>query len=137
MPLAFETLNGRWSDFVGDVLKKRIALGTTLRESILLDASNGSLRILCPDDFHHATLRRHKDFLAETFAEFFGSRISFEPLMPGEAPEFPRRDAITPAVPGAPRPELSSASAPVAAGTEHPLIEVLKREFGAERVGGE
>jgi hypothetical protein len=116
-------VHGRWNDFVGDILKKKIALGTTLREVHLLDARNGMLRISCPDDFHHATLRRHKEFLSDAFEQFFGSRISFEPVM--------QKD-VEPAANAGPTPR--AAQEPGNGNGEHPLISVLKREFDAEKM---
>ncbi len=119
----------RWKDFVGSVRTKKIALGTTLSESSLLDTRNGTLRLSCPDDFHLATLKRHKDYLAETFEQFFGARAMFEPVLQGtpltSASPGNGHDASEPThgIPGNGHGEA-----------EHPLLTILRRDFGAERV---
>ncbi len=119
----------RWKEFVGAVRTKKIALGTTLSESSLLDTRNGTLRLACPDDFHLATLKRHKDYLAETFEQFFGARALFEPVLQGTAPApvSPGNGHDTP-VPG------NGGNGNGHGAVEHPLLTILRRDFGAERV---
>ena len=124
-----EELHSRWPEFVNGIRAKKIALGTTLSESQLLEAGNGTLRLSCPDDFHLATLKRHKQYLADTFEQFFGKPVLFEPVLQGmNHASAPHSNTLRASEPKAA--ELDSGKN----GYEHPLIAMLKRDFGAERI---
>ena len=125
-----DTVVHRWPDFVQDVTKNRIAVGTTLSESRLLDLSEGFVRIGCPDDYHLSTLKRNKDFLAESFHRITGSRISIEPVLhkePSSATETARATVNIPA----PQQDLP---APSGRAEEHPVVRALIKVLGAEKV---
>ena len=124
----------RWSEVVGDVLKKRIAVGTTLSESEFIDVENGSVRIGCQDEYHLTTLRQYKDYLSETVLRILGVRVAVEPVL--------RLDQRPSVITYTPAPEPGNKSIIVTSNTpdasqlnhEDPLITAIKRELGAERV---
>lgn len=124
----------RWQEVVGDVLKKRIAIGTTLSESRFLDVDNGAIRIGCRDEYHLSTLRQQKEFLSETVLRVLGIRAAVEPVMhEGEragtitftpSPEEERKSVIT----------TANSNTPPTSTDGDPLVAALQRELGAERV---
>ncbi len=123
-------ITDRWDEVVNDVLKTRIAIGTTLSESRLLDVQQGMVRIACPDEYHVSTLRRHKEFLAETVFKLVGARVMVEPVL---RPETVSVITYSPSSKGEEVKSIIETRAPDASG-EHPVIEALKRELGAERI---
>jgi DNA polymerase-3 subunit gamma/tau len=124
----------RWQEVVGEVLKKRIAIGTTLSESEFLDVENGAVRIGCRDEYHLTTLRQQKEYLSETVLRVLGVRVAVEPVLHEGArasaitytpsPEEERKSVIT----------TTNSEAPPASTDGDPLITALQRELGAERV---
>jgi DNA polymerase III gamma/tau subunit len=123
----------RWQEVVSEVLKKRIAVGTTLSESEFLDVDGGAVRISCADEYHLTTLRQHKEYLSETVLKVLGVRVAVEPVLRSGQ----RSSVIT----YAPAPEAESKSVivtakiePPAVSDEDPLIAAIRSELGAERV---
>jgi DNA polymerase III gamma/tau subunit len=125
---SYEQVMGGWEAFVAEVKKSRISLATSLVESTLLDAENGYVRISCADEYHLSTLKRNKEFLGESLQRILGARVILEPVLhANDGARIAERRATVPSSPGATAPTHSSNG-------EHPLIEVLKRELGAERI---
>jgi hypothetical protein len=116
---------------VTEVRKTKIGIGTILGESNILDVSDGALRIACPDDYHFSSLKRHKDFLVDSFHKVTGLKLRIEPVLHAQAEN---TSAVPPAVG---RTDYSPPPAHVPAGSpgsEHPVILALRRELGAEPV---
>lgn len=119
-----------WQQVVGEVRKSKISLGTILSESQILDVANGMLRITCPDDFHFSTIKRNKEFLAESFHKVSGIKVFVEPILRGEK-------SFQPVSHTAPIERVPAESAKLPANgktEEHPVLLALKRELGAELV---
>jgi hypothetical protein len=130
-----EDVTNNWNSFVTHVSKSYIAVGTTLTETSILDVNNGMVRISCPDDYHFSTLKRHKEFLASALHQVVGKRVAIEPVLRSTA-DIPIKSIYTTAQ------TLSVDTKIVVAETvqnpstikEHPVLTLLKRELGAERV---
>ena len=125
-----DALARQWPDFVQDVTKNRIAVGTTLSESHLLDLTEGLIRIGCPDDYHLSTLKRHKEFLAETFQRITGSRMSIEPVLQKEPSGSAEHAHVMMEAPTT----RQTTSSTVDDKNEHPVIRALTTILGAEKV---
>jgi len=124
----------QWHQWVGEVRKTKIGIGTILGESHILDIADGALRIGCPDDYHLSSLKRHKEFLVDSFQKITGLKLRIEPVLnsnPGNEP--------------AVHADASSAKAPAGSQTqqrnfgnsgigEHPTLLALRRELGAEPI---
>jgi DNA polymerase-3 subunit gamma/tau len=120
-----------WSTFVGNVSKSHIAIGTSLTETRILDVHNGMVRISCPDDYHFSTLKRNRDFLANALHQVVGKRVAIEPVLHSDT-DIPVKEVYTTAPSFSPDTKnLESAKNP---SIEHPILMLLKRELGAERV---
>jgi DNA polymerase-3 subunit gamma/tau len=133
--ITVEEAYAQWQRWVGDVRKTKIGVGTILGESRILDVMDGALRIGCPDDYHLSSLRRHKEFLVESFQKVTGIALRIEPVLhtsPGsgrQSPPMPAQSqpATTSSLQHSHKPSNGN-------GEDHPVILALKRELGAEQV---
>jgi len=133
--ITLEEAYTQWQQWVGEVRRVKIGVGTILGETCILEVLDDSLRIGCPDDYHLSSLKRHKEFLVDTFQKVTGFKLRIEPVLhngPVNSQPVPTSPlTIQPAenvsVSPPPRPTNGSAH-------NHPVIEALKRELGAERV---
>ncbi|MGD0035928.1 MAG: DNA polymerase III subunit gamma/tau [Bacteroidota bacterium] len=130
-----EEITKHWSAFVSNVSKSHIAVGTSLTETSILDVRNGMVRISCPDDYHFSTLKRNKDFLSSTLHQVVGKRVAIEPVLHFNA-DIPVK-AIYTTTPSSSidmkNPDMEIAQNPTQT-KEHPILTLLKRELGAERI---
>ena len=122
----------KWPDFVDDVRKTKIAIGTTLSESEFLEANNGTVRIGCPDEYHLSSLKRNKEFLAESFQKVTGLRVSIEPVI--KAATHSRGNGSTPQLPKSAATTAEGKLASAANIENHPIIVAIKRELGGELI---
>jgi DNA polymerase-3 subunit gamma/tau len=128
-----ETIESRWQEVVNDVLRTRIAIGTTLSESVLLGVQSGTLRIGCPDEYHVSTLNRHKEFIADTVFKLLGARVLVEPVLKSE------KASVITYEPKTVEEDVKSVIKTKSEDeqpeqTHSPVLEALKRELGAERI---
>jgi len=130
-----DEITKNWSTFVSTVSKSHIAVGTSLTETSILDVHNGMVRVSCPDDYHFSTLKRNKDFLANTLYQVLGKRVAIEPVL-GSNTEIPIKSIYTTASSSSGTiKDLDGETVQKSAETnEHPMLTLLKRELGAERV---
>jgi DNA polymerase-3 subunit gamma/tau len=119
-----------WKNFVNDVAREKIAVGTSLREAQILDIQNGYLRISCPGDYNYSSLKRNKDFLSEKLGKASGKHVIVEPVLqtPGETVSVEKeRVENTPKT----KQEPAGRGSPE---VDHPVLQILKRELDAERM---
>jgi DNA polymerase-3 subunit gamma/tau len=133
--ISVEEAYKQWQQWVGEVRKVKIGIGMILGESNILDVSDGALRIACPDDYHLSSLKRHKEFLVDSFHKVTGLKLRIEPVLQ----ESSERTAIssTPHVQQNDSAALSTTPSQKPDGGpsgEHPVILALRRELGAEPV---
>jgi DNA polymerase-3 subunit gamma/tau len=124
----------QWQRWVGEVRKTKIGIGTILGESRLLDVIDGALHIACPDDYHVSSLKRHKEFLIDSFEKLTGFKLRIEPILhdtpkTSPSPSQPVNTSESPTAQSPSSPGNGNGSA-----EEHPVILALRRELGAEPV---
>lgn len=107
--ISAEEAFARWDEFVSTVKTARINLGSILGQSKLIDVKNGCVQLLCDNDFQLNTLRRSKDYLGEISKTVFGTTAPFEISM-NKTEHKPNGEEKK----------------------EHPVIEAMRRELGAE-----
>jgi len=129
--LSADEAYARWQEWIGEVRREKISVGSILDESRLLEVTNGAIRIACPDDYHLSTLRRHKEYLVESFRKLTGYSVHIEPVVQfvSHEPSSVSSTAALPANGGNGKSNHTSNN-----GENHPVIEALKRELGAEKV---
>lgn len=126
----------RWQGWVSEVRKTKIGIGTILEESHILDVTDGALRIACPDDYHFSSLKRHKEFLVDSFLKATGFRLRIEPVL-HSSPGNGNGEAARPAPASSGQAPVTTTHAPNPGNgnsKEHPVILALRRELGAEPV---
>jgi hypothetical protein len=69
-----------WSPWVTEVRKTKIGIGTILGESRLLDVEGRYISAV-PTIIHFSSLKRHKDFLVESYHKVSGFRVRIEPVL--------------------------------------------------------
>lgn len=122
----------QWQQWVDEVRKAKISVGTVLGESQILDVRNGTVRIGCPDDYHYSTLKRSKEFLVDSFQRITGAKMYIEPVIYKASAPSARSEQRKPTASTIATVEPRRFEAD--ANDEHPVIAALKRELGAERV---
>jgi DNA polymerase III subunit gamma/tau len=130
-----DEITEQWSAFISNVSKSHIAVGTSLTETSILDVHNGMVRISCPDDYHFSTLKRNRDFLSNALHQVTGKRVAIEPVLRSDA-TIPVKAiyTTTPSFTGDMK-ILNAGPIPESPQTrEHPMLSLLKRELGAERI---
>ena len=133
--ISLEEAYAQWQHWVGEVRRTKIGVGTVLGESRILDVMDDALRIGCPDDYHLSSLKRHKEFLADSFQRVTGLKLRIEPVL-HDGP-VTLQHAVTPPTtfqPSGNAPASHVSGAGNAAGHEHPVLQALMRELGAEPV---
>jgi DNA polymerase III subunit gamma/tau len=125
----------QWQQWVTEVRKVKIGIGMILGESSILDITDGALRIACPDDYHFSSLKRHKDFLIESFQKNTSLKLRIEPVLHESSEGTPPVSKAAVKADGAPPPSAQPThKTNGASGTEHPVILALRRELGAEPI---
>ncbi len=107
----------RWTEFLAEVRRQRISLGSVLESTIFLGIRNGTIRVGCSNDFQASSIVRNKETLAEMVFKVFHARAGIEAEISG--------DVGGPASP-------AEGSSDVNPAEEHPVIAAMKRELGAE-----
>ena len=129
--LTIEDVHREWGRIVDEIRKKKISVGTILGESSAVRVADGTLQIACIDDFHLSSLQRNQMFLTEAVNNLLGSKLRIEAVLK------PAGMAMAPTRPEPARketpPNTTNTREPLAS-KEHPLIETLYRDFGAERI---
>lgn len=122
----------QWQHWVGEVRKTKIGIGTILGESRLLEVSEGALHIACPDDYHVSSLKRHKEFLVESFEKLTGYKLRIEPVL-HSLPKTPSTHQVDSTGQSAQQTSPSPKNGNGSPG-DHPVILALRRELGAEPI---
>jgi DNA polymerase-3 subunit gamma/tau len=133
--ISLEEAYTQWQQWVGEVRRTKIGVGTVLGESRILDVMDDALRIGCPDDYHLSSLKRHKEFLADSFQRITGLKLRIEPVLhdgPASIPHVVTPPAAFEPAGNAPTSQMSTPGN--GSGREHPVLQALKRELGAEPV---
>jgi DNA polymerase III subunit gamma/tau len=132
-----EEAHGQWQQWVSEVRKTKIGIGTILGESNILDVTDGALRIACPDDYHFTSLKRHKDFLVDSFHKVTGLKLRIEPVLHLPSESASATPTATDRADNSPSPSPPAHQVRASAGgsgSEHPVILALRRELGAEPI---
>jgi DNA polymerase-3 subunit gamma/tau len=110
-------VNSRWDEFLGEVRRQRISLGSMLESTTLTGVRNGVIRIECATEFEVSSVQRNREFLSEIIVKVFGTPARIEADFSTEHGSRSR--------PAAPPPQAPKTE-------EHPIIAAMKRELGAE-----
>ena len=133
--ISAEEAYAQWQHWVGEVRRTKIGIGTILGESRILDVEDGALRIACPDDYHFSSLKRHKEFLVDSFQKVTGLKLRIEPVLnSGAVNDQPVQTTTLSALPTIHSSTQATQNPGNGSNGEHPIILALRRELGAEPV---
>ena len=107
-------------------------MGTILGESTPVSVAHETLQIACVDDFHFSSLKRNQMFLTDTVNTLLGDETSHR--AGASADGGGSAAATNPPLTKRARRRRISPHIKDTSPKEHPLIETLYRDFGAERV---
>ncbi|MCC6397200.1 MAG: hypothetical protein IT282_09285 [Bacteroidetes bacterium] len=107
-------MRSRGAEYVAEVSRLKISVGVVLGATTLLGVSQGVVRLGCVDEFQASTVQRNREVLMEIFARVFNARGVIQPEVQETGGEAGGGTAKTPSA------------------EEHPVVQALRRELGAE-----
>ncbi len=113
--ISIQEVKGRWEEFVGEVSRQRISLGSVLSHVEPTESGQGFVRVNCSDAFHLDSIRRNKDFLADMAQKIYGAKLRLDAMIGTSGHE-----------------SESGAAVVIKEIEDHPVIAAMKRELGAE-----
>lgn len=116
--LAEAEVRSRWAEFIGEVRRQRIALGTMLESAVLMGVQGSAIRLSVADEFTSSAIARNKELLQSSIQKIFHvrGRLDVE---------------VNPTIPTSHRtPDEQEAPSPRE--EEHPVVKAMIRELGAE-----
>jgi DNA polymerase III subunit gamma/tau len=110
-----DEVRSRWEEYLGVVKKQKISLAAVLEAVQLLGVEGGTVRLACENEFQSSSIMRAREFLQNVFQQLFHAtpRITVE-VRSGISPTGAQGTEPKPSAPG------------------DDIIEVMKRELGAE-----
>lgn len=117
----------KWSTFVAEASKQRIAVGAMLSQAALMDVKENKLQIGCPDDYHLEGLKRNREFLTELATKVYGAKVRLETIL-ANVPDQQQVEAAVTSEPVKTPPAKQNDL------LNHPVIRALIREFDAKLI---
>ena len=102
-----DEVRSRWAELLAAISRRKIAVGSALAGVTFLGVSQGVIRVECDTDFQISTIQFNREVLVEIIQNVFNAR-------------------------GTMQGELAAGHGAPAAKEEHPFVQTLKRELGAE-----
>jgi len=123
-----DEITARWDELISEVrTRQRVSLASVLDTSTLLTVTNGVVKIGCSNEFQGSSIQRNKEFLADVFHKVFNSRARFDV-------EVSRSHVASPKAQSNSSQQTPTSTMPNAITDEHPVIQALIRELGAEPI---
>jgi DNA polymerase-3 subunit gamma/tau len=110
-------VRARWDEFVAEICRQRISLGSALEGTRFLGVRGQSVLIGCATDFQISSISRHREALADIFRQLYHVSARIEGMIDAAGSEESGRNTSPP---------------PSSAAEDHPVIAAMKRELGAE-----
>lgn len=105
-----DEVRSRWAEFIGEVSRRKISLGTVLGAVTLLGVKDGTIRVACADSFQADALQLNREVLVDIIQGVFHARGVVQGEMQGGGSHTPPAE------------------------DEHPLLRTLRNELGAEPI---
>lgn len=118
-PLSEGEVTSRWPEFISEVRRQRISLGSVLESAKLINSDGSTIRIGCANDFQASSVRRNKELLSGILQKVFNTNARLEV-------------EINSSVQSPSNSPQSVSPTPAQAPEEHPIIKAMRRELGAE-----
>jgi DNA polymerase III subunit gamma/tau len=113
-------LSARWPELVAEVRKQRMSLGSVLESSTVLGVHGSVMRLGCANEFQASSIKRNQELLSGIIETQFNARLRLEVEIAGlgPSPVTLGEEGVTPSRGSVDR--------------EHPIIQAMRRELGAE-----
>lgn len=118
----------KWGSFIEQARKQRIAVGTMLSETRVVNVQGNNIQIGCPDDFHLEGLKRHRTFLMDLAQQVYGAKVRLETLITTEVPPVPTSASPTN------RTTTEEMKQPDTELRQHPVVRAIVNEFAAKEL---
>jgi DNA polymerase III gamma/tau subunit len=115
-----DELTSRWPEFINEVRRHRISLGSVLESVTLVEAREGVMRVGCANEFQASSIKKQDKFLRELLLKVFNKPTRMEVEIDNTYQKT--------AVPKSGVPEQKGKTAV----EEHPITKAIIRELGAE-----
>jgi DNA polymerase-3 subunit gamma/tau len=109
-----DEVRSRWAEYVAEVSHQKISVGAVLGATAFLGILRGVVRVGCADEFQASTVQRNREVLMEIFLRVFGVRAPIQAEVQNTGAE------------------AAQGTHPPAPSEEHPVVQALRRELGAE-----
>ncbi|MBP1658590.1 MAG: polymerase tau subunit [Bacteroidetes bacterium] len=109
-----DEVRSRWAEYVAEVSHQKISVGAVLGATTFLGILRGVVRVGCADEFQASTVQRNREVLMEIFLRVFGVRAPIQAEVQNTGGE------------------SAQGTHPPAPSEEHPVVQALRRELGAE-----
>ncbi len=113
-------VSSRWAEFVAEVRRQRIAVGTALESAAFVGVTGSAIRVSA-NEFTASAINRNRELLGEIVQKVFNTRGRIE-VDTGTN----KKSSITLDT------EAATPTAPPPSDEEHPIIKAMIRELGAE-----
>ena len=120
--VSLDELSSRWNEFLGEVRTRRISLWPALENAALLGLEQGVVRLGVEDDFQVSLIVKNREVLAEVFQKILNVRLGVRPEITGGPQGGGTKESAVKATDAGSPPD------------NHPVIEAMKRELGAEPI---
>jgi hypothetical protein len=120
--LSESEISARWVEFVAEVRRQRIAVGSVLEAAEFVGVTGSTIRVRA-NEFTASAITRNKELLQATIQKVFNARGRIEVEAGAAQPRPVKLDAADGATASPDSPKTNE---------EHPVIQALIRELGAE-----
>ena len=114
-----DDIRTKWSTLIDQTRHERIDLWAFLGEARPVEIQGDKLQISCPDSFHLDTFKRNRDYISQLAEKVYGGKMKLEAIISSAS---------------SPSPEQSVKETKKDDTLQHPVVQALIREFGAEQV---
>lgn len=106
----------KWGVIVNEAGQNRVFLKTILSSSRIIDCSNGSIKISCPNESHLEMLKKNRDYITDLAQQIYGTKVRLEAIVDANLTENPAN-------------HFSHNN--TSKENQHPIVEALKNQLGA------
>ncbi len=121
LPLSEGEVRSRWSEFVAEVRRQRIAVGSVLDSGTFAGVTGSTIRVAVPNEFTASAISRNKELLTATVQKVFNARGRVEAQISSGSDASIELDSNAPQAPETPKKM-----------EDNPLIKTMIKELGME-----
>jgi DNA polymerase-3 subunit gamma/tau len=125
--LSLDDVRARWDEFVSEVRRQKISVGTMLSQCRLVGIEGNKLKLGCPDDYWLTSVKRNRDFISEVLQRTYNTKL----IVDGGLYAANEIEESAAPQPGTQTKSLNQSPPPT---SSHPVIQAMMKELGAESI---